>query len=301
MKPTICYCMLLTFFLVNGSLFCQNYKIIADIPYTTNQSSNKQKLDIYIPDQAGPMPCLIWIHGGAWLAGSKEGLAGEVDTLLHHGYVIVSIGYRLSSDSIFPAQIFDCKSAIRYIKANAVQYKIDSSKIAVAGSSAGGHLAALVGTSSGIRSLEGYDSGNISYRVQAVIDFYGPTDFLIMDELPDDPPGICHDPMIHLAPDSPESLLLGCNIEDCPEKVRWANPVAYVSPDDPPFLIFHGTNDCTVTPKSSVLLKDELIRNGIQVELHLLPNAGHGGNEFYSPGVKSKVLSFLEDLFGGSI
>ena len=87
----------------------QEYRTITDIPYTDNATSIKQKLDLYIPQSNKPMPCLVWIHGGAWLAGSKNGLAREIDTLLHQGFVIASIGYRLSSESIFPAQIHDCK------------------------------------------------------------------------------------------------------------------------------------------------------------------------------------------------
>ena len=99
--------------------------------------------------------------------------------------------------------------------------------------------------------------------------------------------------MIHLEPDSPESKLLGCNIEDCPIKVKLANPVTYITKDDPPFLILHGTSDCTVTPQSSILLEKKLKEKGIPTELYLLPDAGHGGEEFVSPEIKSLVLNFL--------
>ena len=271
--------------------FGETYKVITDIPYTDSLISEKQKLDLYIPNIDNPMPCLVWIHGGAWLAGSKDGLAGEIDTLLHHGYVVASIGYRLSGEAIFPAQIYDCKAAIRFLKEKGTEYKIDSTKIAVAGASAGGHLASLVATSSDVPSLEDKNLGSkkASSKVHAVIDFYGPTDFLIMDELP----GTCQDPMVHLDPKSPESLLLGCNIEDCPDKVKMANPVNYITEDDPPFLIFHGMSDCTVTPKSSILLEKQLKEKGVQVELHLIPDAGHGGKHFYSPEIKTLILEFL--------
>ncbi len=130
----------------------------------------------------------------------------------------------------------------------------------------------------------------VSSKVNAVIDFYGPTDFLIMDELPD----ACENPMVHLYPNSPESLLLGCNIEDCPEKVKMANPITYITGDDPPFLIFHGISDCTVTPKSSILLEKKLKEEGVIADLYLLPNAGHGGEEFLSSEIKTLVLNFLE-------
>jgi len=276
-------------------MFSQPGRTIKDIPYTTPIQSEKQKLDLYIPESEGPMPCLIWIHGGAWRTGSKEGLPRVVDMLLDHDYIIASIGYRLSSEAIFPAQIFDCKTAIRFLKINAGKYGIDPEKIAVAGSSAGGHLVALLGTSAGVPSLEdkSMGSGNISSRVHAVVDYFGPTDFMIMDELP----GICKDPMVHLVPDSPESLLLGCDIRQCPEKVKWANPITYITEDDPPFLILHGTDDCTVTPQSSVLLEKALKEKGVPVSLHLLPGAGHGGPQFVTPETKTEVLNFLNAIF----
>jgi acetyl esterase/lipase len=277
-----------------AALSCrQEYKVITDIPYTDSIASDRQKLDVYIPYSDSPMPCLVWIHGGAWYAGSKDGLAGEINQLLNHEYVIASIGYRLSYESIFPAQIYDCKAAIRFLKENASKYKIDTSRIAVAGASAGGHLAALVGTSSGIPSLEDKNMGsrNATSRVHAVVDFYGPTDFMIMDNLPDD----CRNPMKHLVPDSPESLLLGCNIEDCIDKVKTANPVTYISKDDPPFLIFHGTFDCTVTPGSSILLERKLKEAGVGADLHLLQDAGHGGDEFLAPEIETLILNFLEE------
>lgn len=294
MKPKNLLLLGLLFYL--SITYGQNYQIITDISYAEKPTSSKQKLDIYIPEGNDLMPCLVWIHGGAWLAGSKDGLAAEIDTLLDHGYVVVSIGYRLSSEAIFPAQIYDCKAAVRYIKAKGTKYKIDSSRIAVAGASAGGHLAALIGTSADVETLEDKNLGytNVSSRVQAVIDYYGPTDFLIMDDLPNTPPEKCKNAMVHLTPDSPESLLLGCNIEACPEKVKMANPVSYITTDDPPFLIFHGTFDCTVTPKSSVLLQESLKKNDLNVELHLLSGAGHGGEQFLQQEIKEQVLQFLD-------
>ena len=281
-------------FLFGSIVHGQPYETIRDIPYSDQPVSETQKLDLYIPKSGKPMPCLVWIHGGAWLGGSKDRLAPEIDTLLYHSYVVASIGYRLSPEAVFPAQIRDCKAAIRFLRENALKYRIDSARIAVAGSSAGGHLAALTGTSAGMDKWESpHDChGKTSSRVQAVVDFYGPTDFLIMDELPD----ACRDPMVHLSPDSPESLLLGCNITECPEKVRVANPVSYISPDDPPFLIFHGTSDCTVTPKSSILLETRLKEQGIRAELHLIPGAGHGGKEFSTPEVRALVLDFLDGI-----
>ena len=279
-------------FLLSTALSAQNYTVTMDVSYTIIATSDQQYLDVYVPKSESVMPCVVWIHGGAWMFGSKTGLPKEVGHLLKHGYVVVSIGYRLSGEAIFPAQIYDCKTAICFLKANAVDYQIDSTRIAVAGSSAGGHLAALVGTSAGVSALEGKAQGSpvASSRVQAVIDFYGPTDFLIMDELPTN----CKNPQKHLVSGSPESRLLGCNIVDCPDKVKQANPITYITPDDPPFLIFHGKSDCTVTPQSSILLERQLKKAGLFADLNLISGAGHGGNEFLTRDVQTTILEFLD-------
>lgn len=279
-------------FLIAGMLSAQNYTVTMDLAYTSVTTSDQQYLDVYVPKSEMAMPCVVWIHGGAWMYGSKTGLPRQVGFLLNHGYVVASIGYRLSGEAIFPAQIYDCKTAIRFLKAHAEKYHIDTARIAVAGSSAGGHLAALVGTSADVSELEDKEMGSSGFnsRVQAVVDFYGPTDFSIMDELP----ASCKNPMKHLVPDSPESLLLGCNIVDCPEKVKEANPMTYITLDDPPFLIFHGKADCTVTSECSVLLAQQLKQTGIEANLNLIPGAGHGGKEFLSDEVKDKVLAFLD-------
>ena len=176
------------------------------------------------------------------------------------------------------------------LKEKGTKYKIDSTKIAVAGSSAGGHLASLVGTSSNVPLLEDKNLGSkkASSKVHAVIDFYGPTDFLIMDELPDG----CQDPMVHLDPKSPESLLLGCNIEDCPDKVKMANPITYVSKGDCPFLIIHGDKDPLVPHHQSVLLNDALLNARVPVTFYTVKGGGHGG--FTDPNVPQLTDEFLD-------
>lgn len=272
----------------------QDINVTKNIFYTPNPVSEQQKLDLYIPNSETPLPCLVWIHGGAWKTGSKDRLGHNVEQLLKHGYVVASINYRLSDEAIFPAQIFDCKAAIRFLKANCKTYNIDSSRIAVAGSSAGGHLVALLGTSADVVTLEDQTMGysNVSSRVQAVIDYYGPTNFLIMDNFPDG--SGCVHPALHCVPNSPESLLLGCNIADCPEKVKMANPISYITPDDPPFLIFHGTSDCTVTALSSIVFEKALKDQNIPVVLHLIQGAEHGGPQFSTPEINDMVLKFLD-------
>ncbi len=206
-----------------------------DIAYAS--ASPAQQLDIYLPDEGdGPFPVILNIHGGGWIGGDKA--YKQVLSMLEglkRGYAVVAINYRLSGEAIWPAQINDCKAAIRWVRANADQYRLNPDKIAAWGGSAGGHLSALVGTSGDVKALEDLSQGNPqeSSRIQAVVDWFGPTDFLRMDE---------HlvasgveKPMKHSTPDSPESKLLGKNLEDAPELVIEANPETYVSADDPSF------------------------------------------------------------------
>jgi acetyl esterase/lipase len=246
-------------------------------------------LDLYRPSrQEGAVPLVVWVHGGAFRAGSKE-QAGGAPWLAANGYAVASINYRLSQEAIFPAQIQDCKAAVRWLRANAAAYGLNPARIGAWGSSAGGHLVAMLGTSGGAADLEG-DGGNLkeSSRVQAVVDFYGPTDFLKMDAKAL-AGGMKHDPA-----DSPESQLVGGAIQQNPEKVTRANPITYVSKDAPPFLMLHGMLDPLVPVNQSELLFAALKKAGVEVAFHQIAGAGHGGPEFSTPEVRAMVLSFLD-------
>jgi acetyl esterase/lipase len=204
----------------------------------------------------------VWVHGGAWLAGSKAGGPGPI--LAAEGYFVASIEYRLSGEATFPAQIEDCKCAIRYLRAHARKYNIDPNRIGAWGSSAGGHLVALLGTSGGVKGLEGKGGWqDQSSRVQAVCDWFGPTDFPKM--------GGWHD-----AANSPEQRLLGGSYTEKADLVRAANPITHVTPDDPPLLIMHGENDNTVPINQSELLHEALKKASVEVTFVRVKNAGHG-------------------------
>ncbi len=275
--------------LIVSSIFAQTPDF-KDVDYV-GDGDLKHLLDVYIPDGiTKPAKTVVYIHGGAWAKGSKDSPFGFCSELFKANYVIVSINYRLSQDSIFPAQIYDCKTAIRFIKTHAREYMIDTCNIGVTGTSAGGHLVALLGTSNGVKSLEGLHLGStkVSSNVHAVADFYGPTNFLEMDGYI---PAFCEDPQIHSAPKSRESNLLGCWIQECPEKVAMANPITYIDGNEPPFSIHHGDADCTVSCHQSVLLQAALIANGQDSELTVYPGAGHGG--FVDETVKKNVLKFF--------
>jgi len=269
-----------------------------DVPYAS--PSQAQKLDIYLPDEGkGRFPVIVWIHGGAFMGGDKADLQ-VLPPLegLKRGYAVVSINYRLSGEARFPALVHDAKAAIRWIRANARIYHFDPSGIAAWGGSAGGYLALMLGTSAGVRKLEGLSMGNPdqSSTVQAVVDWYGPSDFLKMDEQLEESglrplPG-----MEHNGADSPESLLLGRKITEVPEQVRAANPLTYVQPKAPPFLIQHGTRDATVPVQQSVVAAAVLkaVLGDGMVALKLLEGAGHGDKRFETPENVNRVMDFLD-------
>lgn len=245
-------------------------ELIRDIVYGTG-GGRPLKVDILRPKSLpeNPMPVIVWVHGGGWRGGNKEGGIGRLIPFARNGYFCATIEYRLSGEATFPAQIEDCKCAIRFLRAKAQEYHIDPNRIGVWGSSAGGHLVTLLGTTGGIKELEGEGGWqNFSSNVQAVCDWFGPTDFLRMNDLPS---RIDHD-----APDSPESLLIGGPIQENKEKVERANPITYVTPDDPPFLIMHGDQDLLVPFNQSELLYDALRKAGVEVTLVKVKGAGHG-------------------------
>ena len=241
------------------------YEVRRDIVYAT-VGGKPLLLDVYKPEKlAAALPAVIWIHGGAWTGGDKNGWdRNEVrfKELLYQGYIVVSINYRLSYQAKFPAQIEDCKGAIRFLRANAETYMIDSNRIGVLGTSAGGHLAALLGTSGNVKELEGDVGGNLnqSSRVQCVVDVTGPTDL-----------GVACTQSPKMV--SPITRLLGGTPAEKPELATQANPITFATKDSPPFLIFHPKNDFAVPLDESELLLAALQAAGVESTLHIHNNA----------------------------
>jgi len=225
------------------------------------------RLDIDQPRTPGAkMPVVVYIHGGAFRGGTHHG--DQNRRFAAQGYFCVSIEYRLSGEAKWPAQIHDCKAAIRWLRANAERYRLDSERIGVWGHSAGGHLAALLGTSGDQADLEGA-SGNPGHssRVSCVVDCFGPTNFLAMIGEPG---------MDHAGPDSPESQLLGKPLRQVPELVHQADPCTWVTPASPPFLIQHGERDMVVPCSQSRLLAEALQKACVEVTLDVVAGADHG-------------------------
>ncbi len=261
-----------------------------DVAYASTSAA--QKLDLYLPAGSGPFPVVINIHGGGFMVGDKANPALG-DELLAAGYAVASINYRLAGEAKYPAQIQDAKAAVRFLRANAAQYNLDPERFTAFGQSAGGNLAATLGTSCGVAALEGAELGNAdqSSCVQAVVDWFGPTDFLQMDA--QFAGTSC--PVTHDAADSPESQVIGAAIQTVPEKAKAANPITYVSAKAPPFLIQHGTADCNVPPQQGQLLYDALapLIGADNVTYTLLEGAGHGGSQFTDAANLEVVLGFL--------
>jgi acetyl esterase/lipase len=271
---------------------------ILNIPYAS--MSPAQKLDIYLPDGEGRLfPVILSIHGGAFMGCDKSD--AQVMPMLEglkRGYAVVALNYRLSWEAQFPALVQDAKAAVRWVRANAQKFDFDPEKIAAWGGSAGGYLSSILGTSAGIPELEDLALGNPDQpcSVQAVVDWFGPTDFLKMDEqlaasgmLP--PPGLRHSEA-----DSPESLLLGEVITKIPERVAAANPESYIRSGAPPFLIQHGTRDPIVPVQQSIEFAAKLrsVIGEDRVILELLEGAEHADEMFESPTNVTRVLDFLD-------
>jgi acetyl esterase/lipase len=267
-------------------------RVEKNIPYAGTKDP-RQALDVYLPKSPKgdkPLPVVVNIHGGAFRMGDKNMGVNEFIGLVAGGdYAAVSINYRLSGQAIWPAQIHDCKAAIRWVRANARKYNFDSENVGVIGGSAGGHLAAMLGTSGSVEALEG-DVGlyrGTSSKVKCVVDQFGPSDLVAM--------GGSHD-----SPESPESLLIGGAVQENKAAARAASPITYVSRDDPPFLILHGTADPAVPFNQSERLSRALTETGVDCLFVPVTGAGHGG--FRSPEVSNRIRQFFDkNLRGQSV
>jgi acetyl esterase/lipase len=264
----------------------QGTKVLKDLAYVPG-GHERQKLDLYLPPAGTRWPLVVAIHGGAFRMGSKEG--EPAGAFVARGFAVAAINYRLSQHAVFPAQIEDGKAAVRWLRGHALEHGYDPDRIASYGASAGGHLAAMLGTAGGLKAFDVGGNLGVSSRVEAVVDFFGPTDFLQMDAHRLSPQAMVHD-----TPDSPESQLVGGPIRDNPEKVARANPITYVSKDDPPFLVVHGDADLLVPHHQSELLEAALRKAGVRVRLVTIPGGPHG-DETVEQGL-ALALDFLAEV-----
>jgi acetyl esterase/lipase len=264
------------------------------VPFGTNA----QTLDLYLPTTgSAPFPTVIWIHGGGWVMGDKADVA-SAKRLVCKGYAVASINYRLSGVAKFPAQIYDVKAAIRYLRANASTYALDATRFATFGSSAGGHLSSFIGSLGSIAGVEDLTQGNanVSSSVKAAIAWYGPSDFSQMDAQAL-AQGCGAGAATHGGNGSPESGLVGCTVSDpaCANAVSGANPANFVQGLSVPMLFMHGSQDCTVPVGQSLLMRTQRDSRGIPGTFkRIVLGAGHGGLAWETSPVQDAVSEFLD-------
>lgn len=274
------------------SAFSMTAKTFENIPYAS--VSPNQVMDIYLPEGNGPFPVVVLIHGGAFRMGDKQMETRNAEALMARGYAAASINYRLSGEAKFPAQIQDCKAAVRFLKANAAKYHLNHDKIGSWGASAGGTLSALLGTSSGIAELEGKELGNAGFssQIMASVDWFGPIDFLSMEK---EAQKLGFSIRTN-SESSPESQLIGKPIQSVPELVKKVNPTTYITSDDAAFFIQAGSIDRNIPYTQSRNFYEALrkVLGEEKVSFELLEGEGHGGPQFSSPSNLGKVILFFD-------
>ena len=263
-------------------------RVLRDIEYA-RAGELSLKLDLHLPIKIPLSPMIVWVHGGAWRSGSKKDL--PLGKLVEVGYAMASVEYRLSTQARFPAQIHDLKAAIRFLRGHGNEWQLPTQKILIAGDSAGGHLAALVGVSNGHPDLEG-DVGNErtqSSAVQGIISFYGGANLTTILQQ-STPHGLeVRVPALH--------LLLGGQPADVPALARLASPVFHVDPNDPPLLLLHGDQDPQMPINQSLELQGAYEQVNAPVQLEVVHGAAHGGAAFYDEKRLKVVEQFLRRHF----
>ena len=267
----------------------EGFRKLTDILYG-EAGGHDLLLDLYLPERPERAPLVVYVHGGAWRSGSKDRMpqAG----LLSSGFAIASVDYRLSPVARFPAQVYDIKAAIRFLRAKQQEYGYDARRIAISGSSAGGHLAALVGVTNGHQDLEGEvgDHRGQSSDVQAIVSYYGASNLLTILEQ-STPHGLgVRIPALQ--------LLLGGQPEDDPELAKLASPIFHVDRADPPLLLLHGDQDPQMPVNQSIELLGKYQELQAPAEIHFVYGAAHGGERFYDHERTRIVAEFLRKSLG---
>jgi acetyl esterase/lipase len=259
-----------------------------DVVYATVDGLNLG-LDLYIPAGVPAPPLLVWVHGGAWRSGTK---AQPPRVFVENGIATASLDFRQSTDARFPAAVHDIKAAIRFLRGRAQEYGYRTDRIAIAGSSSGGHLAALVGVTSGVKELEGTVGGYLNQRsdVQAIVDYYGASNLMTI---------LAQSTPFGLGVRRPAlELLLGALPENVPTLAQLASPVVHVGPGDPPLLLLHGDQDPQMPINQSHELQGAYEKAGLDVSLDVVHGAAHGGELFFSPECVTRVMAFLHRTIG---
>lgn len=246
-------------------------------------------LDLYVPAGVPSPPLLVWVHGGAWRAGTKAQVPMQ---FVEHGFATASLDFRQSTDARFPAQVHDIKAAIRFLRANAAEYGYRADRIAIGGASSGAHLAALVGVTNGHAELEGTlgDHRSQSSDVHAILDYFGASNLTtILSQ--STPFGLnVRQPALE--------LLLGALPDQAKALAELASPVMHVDATDPPLLLLHGDRDPQMPINQAHELEGAYEKAGVDVAFSVVHGAAHGGDAFYAPEHLDKALAFLRRTVG---
>lgn len=271
------------------SAYPQGTVLKRDIAYL-GDTVKKHRLDLYLPAGVkGPMPLLVFVHGGGWVSNDKTADMGymrqTVGELSALGIAIASIDYRFAADAVFPEILKDCNAAVSYLYDHAGEFGFDRERFAIMGFSAGGHLGTLMGLSNNQQVDAFFVPGSSrQFRFRAIVDFYGPMD---LEKMPNS-----------RNPEAPESILLGGRPGDHPDRAKAASPLTYIDANDPPVLIIHGEKDDMVPPGQSRLLLSQLQQHGVKSELMVVPGAPHYGIMFDAEAVRRKVVGFVSERLG---
>lgn len=264
---------------------------VRDLDYV-GAGNPRQQLDLYLPEKAAekPLPLIVYVHGGGWESGAKSDTSLLFQLIKNGGYAGASVGYRLTQEAAWPAQIHDVKAALRWLSANAGKHGIDPERIGVSGISAGGHLVSLLGTSQGVKEISGSQGGAVAdAKIACVMNFCGPANFLTFAGKGSD-----------IDPDQPGSAiakLLGGPVKQRQEVARAASPVSYISSDDPPFLHIHGTADNLVPYTQAVEFDAALKKAGVSSVLITGKDAPH---VFFSVELLDKMQTFFDKHLKGT-
>jgi acetyl esterase/lipase len=272
------------------NLFPKSTVMYGNVSYA-DDTLKKHQLDIYLPANASNLPLVVWIHGGAWMLNDKYAdmnyMRNTVKAFIDSGYAFASIDYRYSTEAVFPAQIQDCNQAVEYLYQHAAQYKIDNSRIAVIGFSAGGHLASLMALSNNNDVKDFYPKGKkIHFKIKCALDFYGPSDLIMLATNPDTAVNNMRNPV---------SILLGAMPVDRPDLAKKASPVTYIDKNDPPFLIVQGEKDESVPNTESKILSSWLTLAGVKNKLIIVPGAPHYGPMFDAGYIRKDAFNLLAE------
>lgn len=263
-----------------------------NVPYAKDK---RTKLDVFLPKAPRqlPVPWVMWIHGGGWAGGTRESVATFALRQTCRGYAVVSVDYRLSFEARYPAALSDLRAALRFVQANATTYELDGNNVILWGASAGAHLASLMALTAEQKHLDRPDDPHRKrpMGMRGVIAWWTPASFAEFDADFDE---TCPQHTCHTCLGSPESRFLGCEVKSCLERARRASPVTWVHAKAPPFLLQHGSHDCTVPVAQSHRFAEALRKAGASVELQIVPGGRHGDGSWLGSAVRAAVDGFID-------